>query len=168
MQGTVKVLAYSLTFGCFGAGVLLFGYLCSAPVFARQCCVTGRERTRALESMAVGRVSAPPRISHGTLGGGTESGLRCPLPPPHKLCGKGGNVGEEPGARWHVGGSPSVLAVAFLQAGYTWLVLPGFVLCRPKRSVGKQTTLQDSLLSLGTVFPLYQVQVSKHSHDTQD
>lgn len=105
-KGWLKVLAYSLTFGCFGAEVLLFGYLCSAPVFAQQCCVTGRERTRALESMAVRRVSAPPHISHGTLGGGTESGLRCPLPPPHKLCGKGGDVGEEPGTRWHVGGSP--------------------------------------------------------------
>lgn len=95
----MKVLAYSLTFGCFSAEVLLFGYLCSPPVFARQCCVMGRERTRALESMAVRRVSAPPRISHGTLGNGTKSGLRCPLSPPHRLCGKGGDVGEVPGAR---------------------------------------------------------------------
>lgn len=95
----MEVLAYPLSrwlfftaLGCLGAEVLLFLHLCFPTVFAQQCCVTGG-KGQGPESMAVRRVSALPRTGHGTPGKGTASGLRCPLPPPHGLCGESDEVG---------------------------------------------------------------------------
>ena len=56
-------------------------------------------KDKALESVAVRLVSVLPRTGLRTLGKGTESGWRCPLPPTHRLCDQGEDGDEVPGTQ---------------------------------------------------------------------
>lgn len=119
----MNVLAYSFS---HGLSFLLLAvlvqrcscfYLCFALAFAQQCCVTGR-RDKGLESMAGRQVSALPPTGHGTRAKGLQLG--CSATSSQAVC-KGDVVGEVPGTRWHVEGSLSAVAVAFLKAECTWV-----------------------------------------------
>lgn len=120
----MNVLAYSFShwlffpaFSCFGTEVLLFLSVFCSGVCSAVLCNRREGQGPGVHGWETGL--GPATYWPQKPGKGTASGLRCPLPPPHRLCGKGDVVGEVPGTRWHVGGSLSAVAVAFLKAECT-------------------------------------------------